>query len=295
MRALFSHAIVFLLLSGVAYALSEAPKIAVLGFSGDSRNQAIVAGAFTSLTSAKLVNSRKFEVVKPEVTERAVASSGGVGTLGNSTAVSEFGKALGCQYVVYGNVLGADVSTSRFSGYGVTSFKTNFGLRVDFKILNVFDGKVVFSKILEESEMKVNLNNPEGFSSALFSELSKRAILGLESPMLDSLERNIRESAPALQRFLEDGPSGGSSRSAVDKSFKQEQKVTLKFDCSVPSASVEIDGVIEGVCSDSISVSVGLHEISVKARNYEAFKTKVRLTKDTVIPVDLVALRSSKK
>ena len=283
------------LLNGATDAYPEAPRVAVLGFSGDSRNQVIVAGAFTSLAAARLVNSRKFEVMKPEVTERTVASGGGVGALGSTAAVSEFGKALGCQYVVYGSVLGADVSTSRFSGYGVTSFKTNFGLRVDFKILNVFDGKVVFSRILEESEVKVNLNNPEGFSAPLFAELSKRAITGLEAPMLNSLERNIQDSAPALKRFLEDAPGATPGSFTAQPTAKEAQKVTLRFDCSVPNASVEIDGIIEGVCSEAFPVSVGLHEISIKARNYETFKTKVRLTKDTIVPVDLIGWRPSKK
>jgi hypothetical protein len=278
-------------------ARAESPRIAILGFSGDSRNQSIVAGAFTSVTSSRLVNSGKFEVVKPELTERAVAAGGGVGALASASAVSEFGKSLGCQYVVYGSVLNADVATNRFSGYGVTTFKTVFGLRVDFKILNVFDGRVVFSRILEDSETKVNLDNPDGFSAALFTEMSKRAVNGLESTMLVSLERNIREGALALEKFLGDGPGKAQtgSASAAVKHVSGERTAVLKFDCSVPSASVEVDGVIEGVCSDSISVSLGLHEISITARNYEAFKTKVRITKDTVIPVELKQNRVSKK
>ena len=278
-------------------ARAESPKIAILGFTGDSRNQSIVAGAFTSVTSSRLVNSGKFEVVKPEITERAVAAGGGVGALASNSAVSEFGKSLGCQYVVYGSVLNADVATNRFSGYGVTTFKTNFGLRVDFKVLNVFDGRVVFSKILEESETKVNLDNPDGFSSSLFAEMSKRAINGLESLMLVSLDRNIREGALALEKFLGNGPGKPPSAptTAAVKTAGGERTAMLKVDCSVPSASVEVDGVIEGVCSDAISVSLGLHEISIKARNYEAFRTKVRITKDTVIPVELKQNRVSKK
>ena len=278
---------------------AETPRIAILGFSGDSRNQSIVAGAFTSVTSSRLVNSGKFEVVKPEVTERALAAGGGVGALASNSAVLEFGKSLGCQYVVYGSVLNADVATNRFSGYGVTTFKTNFGLRVDFKVLNVFDGRVVFSRIFEESETKVNLNNPDGFSASLFAEMSKRAMHGLESLMLVSLDRNIREGALALEKFLGDGPAKPPTAlnpaTAGVKAAGGERTVTLKVDCSVPSASVEVDGVIEGVCSDPISVSLGLHEINITARHYEAFKTKVRITKDTVIPVELKQNRVSKK
>jgi hypothetical protein len=266
------------------------PKIAILGFSGESRNQTIVAGAFTSVTSARLVNSGKFEVVKPEVTEKAVVAGGG-GALGSASAVAELGKSMGCQYVVYGSVMGADVSTSRFSGYGVTTFKTTFRLRVDYKVMNVFDGRVVFSKILEESETKVNLDNPDGFSSALFTEMSKRSIHGLESPMLTALDRNVRESAPALEKFLEDAPGKMALGSGGGGGGKM---ATLTFDCSVAGATVEVDGVIEGVCSDAISVTIGLHEISIAARNHEPFKTKVRVTKNTTIPVELKPIRSGK-
>lgn len=277
-----------------ANAWAERPRLVVLGFGGDSRNQQIVGGAFTSITSGRLVNSGKFEVVKAEAAGETIAAKGGVKMLGSANAVAEVGKALGCQYVIYGSVLDADVATSRFSGYGVTTFKTTFGLRVDLKILNVFDGKVVFSKLLEASEAKVNLNNPDGFSGPIFAELSKRAVVGLEHPMLQALDKDIRESAPALEKFLEDTPAA-SSQLGRQPASGRESIVKLSFDCTVPSASVEIDGIVEGVCSDSIPVQAGLHDVTVTARNYQPYKTKIRLTKDTVVSVELVAVKSVKK
>lgn len=273
---------------------ADRPRVVVLGFGGDSRNQQIVGGAFTSITSGRLVNSGKFEVVKSEAVGETIAAKGGVKVLGSAHAVSDVGKALGCQYVVYGSVLDADVATSRFSGYGVTTFKTTFGLRVDLKILNVFDGKVVFSKLLEESEVKVNLNNPDGFSGPLFAELSKRAIGGLEYPMLQALDKDIRDSAPALEKFLEETPPASAQMGRQPPSGRVST-VKLSFDCTVPGASVEIDGIVEGVCSDSILVQTGLHEVIVTARNYQPYKTKIRLTKDTVVSVELVAVKSVKK
>jgi len=273
-----------LLWLGETVGFCEAPRLAVLVFSGEGRSQA-VAQDFTSLTAARLVNSRKFEVVKPEAAERAAASMGGMSAMQSPVAIGDLGKALGCQYVVYGTVLGADVFTTQFSGYGVTSFKTQCGLRVDFKVLNAYDHRIVFSRTLEVSdEPTVQLNRPPGFNAPRFASLSKKALTDLESPMLASLDKDIRESAKALQQFLADKePSAGA------------QKVTLRFESNVPSASVEVDGVIEGTCADPISVALGLHEVSIRARSYEPFSKKIRMTKDTVIPVELVRVKTSKK
>ncbi len=272
----------------------DPPRLAVLGFAGSSRNQKVVANAFAEITSGKLTQSGKFEVVKPELTAETMEAGGGLQTLQKAASAADFGKALGCQYVVYGNVLDADVSTSRFSGYGVTTFKTTFGLRVDLKVLNVFNSKIVFSRLLQESEVKVNLNNPDGFSAALFSELSKRAVSGLEKPMLQALEADIRAGADALEKFLVSSPRDPSPSAALEGS-PSKAAFRLRFDCAVPTASVEIDGIIEGTCSDSISVFAGLHELTVSARNYQPYKTRIRVTRDMVISVELAPQVTGKK
>ncbi len=265
-------------------ASAEAPVVAVFGFCGSTKNQEIVANAFTSVVTQALSNSGKFELMKASAVVRAVDEKGGISALADEKVVEALAHEMACQYVVFGEVLNAEADSVKFSGYGVTSFKTTFNLKVSLKVLNVYNKTIVFAKMLENaSPPQVNINTSPGFSAGIFINLSKEASKSVSSPMLAALLKDIRNDQLSQQNELQS--QNALQPSAATKAVPDE--FTIKLNCNVPDAYVEIDGVIEGQCSDQFSVSSGLHEIVVTARNFMPSKIKIRVTKNTVLPVSL--------
>jgi len=277
---------IFLLLTlSVASARAESPVVAVFGFCGNTRNQTVVASAFTSVLTQALANSGKFEVMKAGAVVKAIDEKGGISALADEKVVEALAHEMACQYVVFGDVMNADVNSSKFSGYGVTSFKTTFNLRVSLKVLNVYNKTIVFAQMLETaSPPQVNMDTSPGFSSGVFTNLSKDASRSVAAPMLAALVKDIRNDQLAQQKELQaqENPQRPGTKGAVFDQF------TVEFTCNAPAATVEIDGVIEGNCSEKISVSAGVHEITISARKYAPLKIKLRVGKDIVMPVELV-------
>jgi len=273
-----------LLLSAASSVGADSPVVAVFGFCGTTRNQTVVANAFTSVLTQSLANSDKFEVMKAGAVVKAIDEKGGISALADEKVVETLAHEMACQYVVFGDVLNADVDSVKFSGYGVTSFKTTFNLRVSLKVLNVYNKAIVFAKMLETSSApQVNIDTSPGFSAGIFTTLSRDASKTVSAPMLAALLKDIRKDQLAQQKELQaQETTPGSRVSAVVDQF------IMGFDCNVPDASVEIDGVLEGNCSDKIPISSGVHEIVISARNYVPSKIKIRVSKDILLPVDLV-------
>jgi hypothetical protein len=276
---------VLLLLSAFSSVRADSPVVAVFGFCGTTRNQTVVANAFTSVLTQSLAVSDKFEVMKAGAVVKAIDERGGISALADEKVVEVLAHEMACQYVVFGDVLNADVDSVKFSGYGVTSFKTTFNLRVSLKVLNVYNKAIVFAKILETSSApQVNIDTSPGFSAGVFTNLSKDVSKSVSAPMLTALLKDIRKDQLAQQRELQAQEVPSRSRMngvGIDQFI-------IGFDCNVTDASVEIDGVLEGTCSDKIPVPAGVHEIVISARNYVSSRIKIRVNRDTVVPVDLI-------
>jgi len=276
-----------LLLSAFSSVRADSPVVAVFGFCGTTRNQTVVANAFTSVLTQALAVSDKFEVMKAGAVVKAIDERGGISALADEKVVEVLAHEMACQYVVFGDVLNADVDSVRFSGYGVTSFKTTFNLRVSLKVLNVYSKAIVFAKILETSSApQVNIDTSPGFSAGVFTNLSKDVSKSVSAPMLTALLKDIRRDQLAQQKEFQTQESFPTPSSRMNGAGLDQ--FIIRFDCNVPDASVEIDGVLEGTCSDKILVPAGVHEIVISARNYVSSRVKIRVSKETLVPVDLI-------
>jgi len=281
-RALFCFlSLVILLTGGTAWARADRPVVAVLGFAGATRNQDLVASACTSIITNALVNSDKFELIKAEAALSALDAGGGVGVLADEAAVTRLGSELGCQYVIFGEVTKADVNSQRFSGYGVTSYKTSYHLAVSLKAMDIYHKRIVFSRMLENSSSpNVSMDTSPGFVTSAFTELSKSPVVKVIPPLESALLKDIQADASEnLSQFNDSTPNAPGAASAGGYS--------LCFNCNVPAAMVEIDGVVEGTCADKISVAEGVHEVSISSSGYTPTKLKIRVSKDMTLPVEL--------
>ena len=277
-----------LILTGGAWANADRPIVAVLGFEGATRHQALVASASTSIITNALVNSDKFELIKAEAAVSALDAGGGVKVLANEAAVNRLGNELGCQYVIFGEVSNAEVNSQQFSGYGVTSYKTSYHLSVCIKVMDIYHKRIVFTRILENSSTPgVSLDSSPGFVTSAFTALAKKPvekiILPLEAALLKDIKADANEN---LSQFSDDTQNATNAPAQAGYS--------LRFTSNVPAAMVEIDGVVEGTCADKISVAEGVHEVSITSGGYAPVKLKIRISKDLSLPVELVSSKNRK-
>ena len=273
------------LVTGGTIVFAERPVVAVLGFTGATNQQAIVAATCTSILTDALVKSDNFELIKAEAVVSALDSGGGVAVFEDQSVVNRLGTELGCQYVVYGEVTNTEVDNHRFSGYGVTTYKTAYHLSVNLKVMDIYRKRIVFTRSLENSSVStVNVDRSPGFVAREFTKMVKAPFQKVISPLEKALLKDIEADAEGLTRF--------SGNPGQNSTFPKNH--VIQFKCNVPTALVEVDGVVEGTCEQKITLTVGVHEVSIAAVGYIPSKFKIRVSKEMTFSVELLSLDNSK-
>lgn len=244
----------------------DIPSIAVVDFDTSRVRYKDLGRQVAELISDAVINSNLFDVVEREklrtvLKEQTFSTSGMV----DPNSAIQMGAMMEAQYLMTGKVVAADVDKKSFSGYGVTTTKTTYILKVSARVLDTKTGRVLFSRTETASNYSQATNNlrvsGEGAFIALAEEIAYR--------FADLLVQSGK--------------------------FQPEKKeeialVKVKFISEPDVADIEVDGVFYGNAGGEIEVPSGLHGVKISLPGYDAWEKEVMLREGSKI---IATLRKS--
>lgn len=249
-------AMVFAALLSVFAASSHAkpPVIAVVDFDTSNQRYHFLGRQFSELLGNALINSGTFMVVEREkmaslVKEINFNASG----LVNQKSAVAMGNMSGAAYIMTGRVVSADVKTTNFSGYGVSTKKSIYQLKVTTRIIDTATGAAIFSSSDTVEDELQDTNHTYASDGDVFANLAEQ------------LSYQIAEKVSASGRFT-------SSTEAASNKVKY---VNVTISSEPAGADVELDGIFYGNAGDPMELPSGLHTLKISLPGYEVWQKKV--------------------
>jgi curli biogenesis system outer membrane secretion channel CsgG len=255
--------LVLLLLLPLTSAMAELPTLAVVDFNTTSRQHGYLGKQTAELISDAVVNSGLFDVVERDKLQSILKeqSFSGGGLVDQGSAI-QMGAMLGAQYLMTGEIIAADVAKNSFRGYGVTTTKTTYSLKVAVKVVDTKTGRVLFSGKETTSSSSQGTNNLHVNDRGSFVNLAER------------LSNKFADRLAASGKF--------SAQEEVVVAM-----VNVAFSSSPDSADVEVDSVFYGNAGDTLEVPGGMHSVKISLPGYDVWEKKVMLREGQKIKATL--------
>ena len=254
---------VLLLLLPLTSAMAELPTLAVVDFNTKSSKYGYLGKQTAELMSDAVVNSGLFDVVERDKLQSILKeqSFSGGGLVDQSSAI-QMGAMSGAQYLMTGEIISADVSKNSFRGYGVTTTKTTYSLKIAVKVLDTKTGRVLFSGKETTSSSSQGTNNLHVNSRGSFVNLAERLSDKFADRLADSGKFSAQEEVVVAM-------------------------VNVAFSSSPDTADVEVDSVFYGNAGDTLEVPGGMHMVKISLPGYDVWEKKVMLKEGQKIKATL--------
>lgn len=231
----------------------ELPSLAVVDFDTTATRYNFLGRQLAELINDAVINSNLFDVVEREkltsiVKEQTFSASGMVDP---ETAI-QMGSIAGARYLMTGKVVSADIDKKTFTGYGVTTKKTTYNMKVSARVVDTKTGRVKFSRTEKASSTSQATNN---------------MTISEEQPFVTLAEE-------IAYRFVD--------HLVQSEKFKPEKKdevamVKVNFLSNPETADVEVDGIFYGNAGSEIDVPGGLHTVKISLPGYDVWEKKAML------------------
>ena len=262
MKLLQNICFVIVLMPSFVFA-QELPSLAIVDFDTTAVRYNFLGRQLAELINDAVINSNLFDVVEREklssvLKEQTFSASG----LVDHESAIQMGSLAGARYLMTGKVVSANIDKKSFTGYGVTTTKTTYNLKVSARVLDTKTGRVVFSRTEKSSNYSQQTNNMR---------------ISEEEPFVTLAEEIAYRFADLLVQ---------SGRFQPEK--KEEiALVKVDFRSQPDTADVEVDGVFYGNAGSKIEVPEGLHNVKISLPGYEVWYKKVMLRNDSKIVATL--------
>ncbi len=246
------------LFSSLAFS-QELPSLAVVDFDTTHTKYNYLGRQLAELIGDSVINSNLFDVVERDKLNTIVKeqSFSGSGMVDPNFAI-RMGSMVGARYLMTGKVVSADVEKTSFSGYGVSTMKTTYTMKVSARVIDTKTGRVMFSGTETDSTYTQSTDSLRVSGKGAFVKLAEII----------------------AHRFVDRLNQSGK--------FKPEKKeeltlVKVQFHSKPDEADVEVDGVFYGNAVGEIEVPGGLHTVRISLPGYDVWEKKVMLRKESKI------------
>ena len=246
------------LFSSIAFS-QELPSLAIVDFDTTHTKYNYLGRQLAELVGDAVINSDLFNVVERDKLNTIVKeqSFSGSGMVDPNSAI-RMGSMVGARYLMTGKVVSADIEKTSFSGYGVTTAKITYIMKVSARVIDTKTGRVMFSG----TETASNYTQ----STDSLSVSAKGAFVALAERIARSYVDRLNQSGK----------------------FKPEKKeeltlVRVDFLSKPDAADVEVDGVFYGNAVGEIEVPGGLHTVRISLPGYDVWEKKVMLREESKI------------
>ncbi len=246
------------LFSSIAFS-QELPSLAIVDFDTTHTKYNYLGRQLAELIGDTVINSDLFNVVERDKLNTIVKeqSFSGSGMVDPNSAI-RMGSMVGARYLMTGKVVSADIEKTSFSGYGVTTKKITYIMKVSARVIETKTGRVMFSGTETASNYTQSTDNLSVSAKGAFVELAEK----IAHSFVDRL-----------------------SQSGKFKPEKKEELTLVKvgFLSKPDAADVEVDGVFYGNAVGEIEVPGGLHKVRISLPGYDVWEKKVMLREESKI------------
>ena len=258
----FKYALILLCLP-LATLADEVIPIAVVDFTASQRTS--YQSQIPEYVVDELVNVGNFDVLERDKLDSVVGElvfQNSSGFVSPESAV-QMGNMSGARLLVTGHILSHNRETQTYSGYGISTRKTIYTLKVRLEVIDASTGSKLFSNIASDSR---EITAVAGAKTGENKDLAKGVANKLVSAMLES---------PRIKNLV-DGP----------------ELVQVHIDSIPEQADVEIDGTYYGVAGTEYGLLPGVHQVQVSLPGYETWSKRVNVQEGSKIIARLAKIQA---